>query len=130
MDMHSRSAWRWPTIIALTATAAVHLALVPDHLHEAFYAGVLFIALSASALALAGVLAISDHELAWLGAGTISVAAVLAYLVSRAVGLPSMSDDVGDWLNPVGVTALACEVTVAAISWRALARGRRLTLVT
>lgn len=114
--------WRWPVIGALVATAAIHLTLVPGHLREAPYAGVLFIALSASALAVAAVLAVSNHPLAWLGAVGISLSALLAYLASRSIGLPSLSDDIGDWLNPLGVVAVLCEGAVALIGWRALAQ--------
>ena len=44
------SRWRWPTAALLSATAAIHMTLVPDHLRDAPYAGVLFIVLSAAAL--------------------------------------------------------------------------------
>jgi hypothetical protein len=112
---HSTPVWRWPTAACLSATAAIHMTLVPQHLREAPYAGALFIVLSATALAAAIVLMATDHELVWLGAGALSLAAILGYVLSRSAGLPSMSDDVGDWLNPLGVAAVACEATVAMI---------------
>ena len=107
---------RWAAIAALAATAGIHIALVPQHLREAPYAGMLFLALGMAALAIAVLLARSDRPLAWLGAGALSLTAVLGYLVSRSVGLPSMSDDVGDWLNPLGVAAVVCETIVAALA--------------
>jgi hypothetical protein len=111
---HATSLWRWPAAAALSATAAIHMTLVPEHLHEAPYAGGLFIALSAAALATAMVLSATDHELVWLAAIAISLGALVAYFLSRSVGLPSMSDDIGDWANPLGVAAVACEaVTIA-----------------
>ena len=122
--VHGARWWRWPVIAALTATAAVHITLVPDHLREAPYAGVLFITLSAAALGLAALLAVSDHQLAWLAAGALSLAALLAYLASRSIGLPSLGDDVGDWLNPLGLVALPCEAAVAVVSWHTVS-GRR-----
>ncbi|HSC03190.1 MAG TPA: hypothetical protein VLC49_07715 [Solirubrobacteraceae bacterium] len=113
---HPTSLWRWPAAAALSATAAIHMTLVPEHLHEAPYAGALFIALSAAALASAMVLAATDHELVWLVAIAISLGALVAYFVSRSVGLPSMPDDIGDWANPLGVAAVACEA-VTLICW-------------
>src|SRR5690242_20481272 len=104
------SLWRYPAAAVLSATAAIHMTLVPEHLREAPYAGALFIALSAAALATAIVLSATDHELVWLAAIAISLGAVFAYFLSRSVGLPSMSDDVGDWTNPLGLAAVACEV--------------------
>lgn len=70
---HPSSTWRWPAAAALSATAAIHMTLVPDHLREAPYAGGLFIALSGAALATAIVLSATDHELVWLAAGAISL---------------------------------------------------------
>jgi hypothetical protein len=113
---HPRSIWPWLAAAALSATAAIHMTLVPEHLHEAPYAGGLFIALSAGALATAILLSATDHELVWLAAGAISIGALVAYFLSRSVGLPSMSDDIGDWANPLGLAAVACE-TLTLICW-------------
>lgn len=122
IDFGSRSdpRWRWLVIVALTTTAGIHITLVPQHLREAPYAGALFIALSASALTAALLLAMRDHQLAWLAAGTLSLAALVGYLASRSIGLPSLTDDIGDWLNPLGIVASLCETAVALISWHAL----------
>jgi negative regulator of sigma E activity len=38
--------------------------------------------------------------------------AVAAYVLSRSVGLPQIGDDVGDWADPLGVVAVAAEVTL------------------
>jgi hypothetical protein len=113
---HTPSSWRWPAAAALSATAAIHMTLVPEHLREAPYAGALFIALSAAALATAILLSATDRELVWLAAGAISLGALVAYSVSRSIGLPSMSDDIGDWANPLGLAAVACE-TLTLICW-------------
>jgi hypothetical protein len=91
------------------------MTLVPDHLREAPYAGALFIVLSAAALAAAILLVGTNHELAWLGAGALSSSALLAYFLSRSIGLPDLSDDVGDWLNPLGLAAVGCEAAAALI---------------
>lgn len=112
----AKSLCRWPAAAALSATAAIHMTLVPQHLHEAPYAGALFIALSAAALAIAMLLSAADHDLVWLAAITISLGALIAYFLSRSVGLPSLSDDVGDWANPLGVAAVACEA-VTLFCW-------------
>jgi len=117
------SIWRWPAAGALSATAAIHMTLVPEHLHEAPYAGGLFIALSVAALTAAMLLSATDHEFVWLAAAAMSLGAIVAYFLSRSVGLPSMSDDIGDWTNPLGLAALACE-TVVLIAWIARSAPR------
>jgi hypothetical protein len=112
----SKLGWRWLAAACLAVTAAVHIAIAPDHLREAPYAGVLFIALSCAALAAAILLLATEHRLAWTGAAALSGAALLGYLLSRSVGLPSLGDDIGDWLNPLGVAAVAAETAVILIA--------------
>jgi hypothetical protein len=94
----------------LAATAGIHVALVPEHLREAPYAGVLFIALSTAALAMAILLVVRSDLVVWTMSGGLVLSALLAYIASRSIGLPSLSDDVGDWLNPLGIAALAVEL--------------------
>lgn len=117
MDMHPSPTlrWRWPAAVCLAAIAAVHIDIAPEHLREAPYAGVLFIALAAAALASAILLLTTNHPLAWAGAAALSLAALVAYLLSRSVGLPSLSDDIGDWLNTLGVVSVLAEAAVILI---------------
>jgi hypothetical protein len=115
-DSYTSTFWRWPAAAALSATAAIHMTLVPDHLREAPYAGALFIALSAAAMTTAMLLSAADHDLVWLAAIAISLGALVAYFLSRSIGLPSMSDDIGDWTNPLGLAAVACEA-LTLICW-------------
>jgi hypothetical protein len=111
-----RSEWRWPAAALLAEIAAIHIVLVPAHLREAPYAGALFIALSAASLALAAVIVVRDHPMVWLAAGGLAASAIVAYALSRSVGLPMMSDDVGDWVNPLGIGALCAEAIAVALS--------------
>ena len=123
---HSPTApWHWAAAAALSTTAAIHLALVPSHLSEAPYAGVLFIAFAVGALTAAILLLTVNRRLVWLTAAGLAAGAIGAYLVSRSAGLPSMADDIGDWLNPLGVSALVCELAVTAITWRVLSTPSR-----
>jgi hypothetical protein len=116
---------RWAAAAALSATAAIHVALAPSHLSEAPYAGVLFIAFAVGALTAAILLLTVNRRVVWLTAAGLAAGAIGAYLVSRSIGLPSMADDVGDWLNPLGVSALVCELAVTTITWRALSPRSR-----
>jgi len=58
------------------------------------------------------------------GAGALSLAAVLSYILSRSVGLPLISDDIGDWLGALGIAAAACETAALAICSSVLWRPR------
>lgn len=111
-----RSALRFPAAVLLLSNAAVHLPLVREHLHEAPYIGVLFIALSVTATALAVILLVGDSTPAWAATFAISVATIAAYVVSRSVGLPQMPDDIGNWLEPLGIAALVVEAGAAGLA--------------
>lgn len=115
---------RWAAAASLATTAGIHVALVPAHLREAPYAGALFVALSTACATVAVLLVARDHQFIWLGAAMLSVGALLAYTVSRSVGLPSLGDDIGDWLNPLGVVAAISEITTVLICWHTLPRSR------
>ncbi len=103
------SPWRWPVVVFLLTNAAIHLDLAPMHLMEAPYIGALFIALSAACIILAAALAFVDSPLVWVGAGATSVLALIAFLVSRTVGLPQIADDIGNWTEPWGNPTIAVE---------------------
>lgn len=132
MDLHLSSTFRrrWSGAAGLAAIAAVHIDIAPQHLREAPYAGVLFSLLAAAALVSAFVLLITDHPLAWAGAATLCLGAVGAYLVSRSIGLPSLGDDIGDWLNPLGIVAVLCETAVVALAAPVLGAARAYRTVT
>ncbi len=111
-----RSDWRWPAAALLAQIAAIHIALIPQHLREAPYAAGLFIALSVASLGVAALMLYRDDPPVWTAAGGLAAAAIVAYVLSRSVGLPMMSDDIGDWLNPLGVGAVCAEAITVALS--------------
>jgi hypothetical protein len=121
---------RWSAAALLAATAGIHIALVPDHLREAPYAGALFIALSVAALMLAVLVVVRSQVVIWTMSAALVLGALLAYVASRSIGLPSLADDVGDWLNPLGVAALLVEAAAILVCSGVLAlrrgHGRRL----
>ena len=74
---------------ALVGSAAIHAAVIPEHLAEWTAAGLFFILLSAGELAVAGLLlARVRQRTALLAATAISVAPLLLWLYSRTSGLP------------------------------------------
>jgi hypothetical protein len=132
MDLHRSSLpyAQWLTAACLAIAAGVHIAIAPEHLHEAPYAGVLFLLLATAALASAGVLLTTNHPLAWASAAALSLAALVAYALSRSVGLPMLGDDVGDWVNPLGLVAVASETAVLLIAAHAQMSSGRYRIVT
>src|SRR5258708_7799802 len=88
---------RWVVIGLLVTAAVAHIPVTPEHLHEAPYMGVLFIAFTVAALAIALALAAGPSAFKYAFAGTLCVAAVLAYAATRIIAFPQLADDVGMW---------------------------------
>lgn len=122
--MHTalRSPLRWLAAVLLLVVAAVHVPMVPEHLHEAPYVGVLFIALAITGVALAALVVIWDTPAVWIISGTVALLALIAFLLSRTVGLPELGDDVGNWTEPLGFPALVAELLATAVAATVLRR--------
>lgn len=111
-------------VVALVCTAAAaHLPVIPEHLHEAPYMGVLFALFSFSCLATAAALILSNDRRLYAVVGALCGSAVLAYALTRLVALPQLADDVGNWGEPLGILSVACELGAVALALR-LRRAR------
>jgi hypothetical protein len=110
-------------VAALVVAGLAHIPVIPAHLREAPYIGVLFILLVAASLVLAGVLAVRDMAAAYVLTAAVMALALAAYIISRTIGLPLIGDDVGNWLEPLGVVSIVAE-TVACVAAIALSRKR------
>jgi hypothetical protein len=113
-----RSPLRWGAAVLLLVTAGTHVPLIRDHLREAPYVGVLFIALVVVSVVLAALIVVRDAPLVWVTSAVVTTLAVVAFVASRTVGLPEIGDDVGNWTEPLGFPAVAAEVltTLAALA--------------
>lgn len=100
--------------------AASHLPLIGRHLHEAPYIGWSFAVLAVVSVAIALALLARDDRRIWVTIAVLYSAAVLVYLVSRTVGLPQISDDIGNWTEPASFPALASEGGAVIVSVRVL----------
>jgi hypothetical protein len=117
-----RDAWpsRIVVIIGLLTIALIHLLDLPDKIEETPYLGVAFIALIIGSLVLAGVLSVQDNRTALLAAGGLAAAVIVGYAISRTTGMPGAMDDVGNWLEPLGLASLFVEGTVVVFALPAL----------
>jgi hypothetical protein len=116
---------RFPVAALATAAALAHVPVTPEHLSEARYIGVLFLALTVVLILGATALLVADTAAAYAFLAAVSALAVAAYLLSRTVGLPQIGDDVGHWFEPLGVLAVVCEVGVAVLAALAITAHRR-----
>jgi hypothetical protein len=71
-----------------------------------------------------------DERRVWLAAAVTCGLAFITYVWSRTIGLPQISDDIGNWSEPLGIVSLVSEGLVVVLAWAALAgRDRRWSLV-
>lgn len=117
---------RWSAAAALAVAAAVHIPVIPEHLRQAPYMGVLFIALTTVCFALAAAVLLPGGErpVVWAASAAVCAAAVGAYVLSRTVALPEIGDDVGAWADPLGLAALGSESLTVVLAGVALVRHR------
>lgn len=113
----TRSPAAWCASFLLLVAAGTHIPLIRAHLEEAPYVGWLFIALSVVCIVLAVAIVLVDNPGVWILSGAVCLAAVVAFLASRTVGLPQIGDDVGNWTEPLGIPAVAAELLMVALAW-------------
>jgi hypothetical protein len=115
---------RTVAVLALGVTAAAHVPVAVEHIGEIPYLGYAFYALVLLCAAALGSLIVESRTAVWRGVLVLSLGAVAAYVVSRTIGLPLADDDIGDWVNPLGVLSVSAELVVVAVSLAVLNRRR------
>ena len=109
-------------VLALGVVSAAHVPPAIEHLEHIPYLGYAFVALVLVSAAAAGSLLVESRRMVWWIALLVCAAAVTAYVVSRSVGLPLADDDIGDWVNRLGVVAVLSELVVVSVAVRVLRR--------
>ena len=134
-DKHSLSTrrtsegFRWTGVLLLLACALIHLISAPDHLQEATYVGVLFLANCAGALVAAfGIY--RDRLWGWLLGALVAGGAFVMFLVSRLIGLPGYQEHMGMWIgdsfgDQLGIPSLFVEAPLVVLSAIVVARYLR-----
>ncbi len=119
------SPWRWPLAAATVVTAAAHLPVIRPHLHEAPYMGEEFVVLTAACLLL-GLSAVTCDSRAVYSATILTCGlALVGYVATRLVAFPLLADDVGNWLEPLGVVSVLAETTAVVTAVNGLASRTR-----
>lgn len=109
------------TIAGLVGVALIHVLQLPDAFAEEGYLGALFICAVAGCLVLAAALTRSSDRLVWELAAALPALILLGYVVSRSVGLPGFTGDIGEWSEPPGLASMVLEPLVIAVSVAVLA---------
>jgi hypothetical protein len=117
-----RSRQRWALAGAVAVAAAAHIPVIAPHLDEAPYMGALFVLLTAACVALAAAVLVRDSTAVYALAALTCGLAIIGYIATRVVPFPMLADDVGNWLEPLGVVSLLSEAVVVIAAVTALVR--------
>jgi hypothetical protein len=119
------SVLRWPLAATATTAAGAHIPVIGPHLREAPYMGVLFILLTAACLAFAAAALVQDAPLLYAASAATCTLAVVGYAATRIVAFPQLSDDVGNWLEPLGIVSITAETILITLALAALHHHHR-----
>jgi hypothetical protein len=112
---------RGVAIVGLVGIALIHILESPDAFDSIGYLGALFICAVVTGLLLAAVMTRTSADLAWAAVGGFAALILLCYVISRSVGLPGFTDDVGEWAEPLGLASMVAEGLTVCVSAAALA---------
>jgi hypothetical protein len=93
----------------LVAIALIHVLQLPAAFDAIGYLGALFIGAVVGSLLLAAILTRTSDGLAWTATGGLAAVILLCYVVSRSVGLPGFTNDVGEWAEAPGLASMVIE---------------------
>jgi len=110
-------------VAGTVVAAAAHVPVIGPHLEEAPYMGVAFVVLTTACLVIAGAALVRDSDLVYGLAELTCGLAVAGYVVTRLVAFPDLADDVGRWLEPLGVVSVVAEAIVVGAAVAALCTG-------
>jgi hypothetical protein len=103
-------------VIGLVGVALIHLLDLPSKLPDTVYLAVAYSGLIVACLCLAGALMHTVNRPLWLATAALSAGTLVAYVLSRTVGLPDAGDDVGNWDEALGIASLFVESLVVCIA--------------
>jgi hypothetical protein len=120
LDLSETTLRRGLAVMCLVGIAVIHLMDLPDKIEEVPYIGALFIGLIVASLLLAEAIIRSDDMRVWAAAGLLAASTMVAYALSRSVGLPGEGgEEIGNWSEALGLAALLVE---AVLVWLVVAR--------
>ena len=103
---------RSPIAVGLLGIGLIHTLDLPSKWHETAYLAAAYVVVIVASLVAAGGL-VSSCRRRWRHIATAAAAGPLVgYVVSRTVGLPGSTRDIGNWLEPLGLASLFVEATV------------------
>ncbi len=92
---------------------------------EPAYVGILYYILEGAGIVVALLLISGMEKIGWLLSLGVAAGPLAGYTLSRGPGLPYYSDDIGNWLEPLGVLSLVVEGTLLVLGAVMFTRATR-----
>jgi hypothetical protein len=121
----SEQAARMLAVFGMAGIAMIHVLDAPGTFAGVKYIFWLYIAIIAGAIPFSLLLLQWSSRLAWVGPALLAAGPLVGYLLTRTVGLPGDSADVGNWLDSLGIASMFVEIAVLSLSLARLGAGRR-----
>jgi hypothetical protein len=113
-------------VVGLAGVGLIHLLDLRSKMDETPYLGWMYVALIVGVVVCAFDLVRTGSDRAWLAGAVLVLGAIMGYTLTRTVGLPDATGDIGNWLEPLGLASLFVEGAFVALSIYVLAvRGLR-----
>jgi len=103
-------------VVGLAGIALIHLLDAPGTFEGSAYKGWLYVGLITGCIVAGAVLIRRSDPRAWAAAAMLASGAIVAFVVSRTIGLPQGADDIGNWTEPLGLASLFVEGTVLVLA--------------
>jgi hypothetical protein len=124
VPIHTQQVARSAAAVSLGGVALIHLLELQGKIEEVPYLGIAYIGLILGCIVAAAMLVHQNTRRAWMLAGGIALATLIGYSLTRTVGLPQSKDDIGNWLEPMGLASLFVEALVVLLAGYGLSVGR------
>jgi hypothetical protein len=69
------------------------------------------------------------RSISWVLAIGVAAGPLVGITISRSIGLPAATDDIGNWFEPLGMLAMAVEAVLLVLALAVLTRTRAATRV-
>ena len=102
--------------LGVTGIALIHIADAPDAYRSARYIFWLYMVLVALSVPMITLLLHWRSPRVWAATTTLAAAPFFGYLLSRSIGLPGDSGEIGNWVNPAGMASLFVEGSLIVLS--------------
>lgn len=109
--------------LGLIAIAIIHILDLPSKWSEVRYLGVGYVGVIVVSLVLAERIVMKKSNRDYLLAAALSASVLTGFIITRTVGMPGAMDDIGNWLEPVGLVSIVVEALVVWNSLRAIKEG-------